>query len=196
MGEQSICKLPSVSWIFKKPTLEQAAGRGCSEEDEIASVCTASKVSNLPLSPACTGRALDQRAQIFPCSKVYLNLVLCLILSTNIYYLFWSYNIVSSYNEDNNCYFRGHPQTRLQFLYNKFSFMTPEQPNAHLYIYALPATLTPPRTISWVECTPAKQSSQMWDLKAVGTTAQRKVFLSICSCSMSFFSLWPSTPHQ
>lgn len=88
MGEQSICKLPSVSWIFKKPTLEHAAGRGCSEEDEMASVCTASKVSNLPLSPACTGRALDQRVQIFPCSKVYFNLLLCLKLSTDIYYYF------------------------------------------------------------------------------------------------------------
>lgn len=98
----------------------------------MASVCTASKVSNLPLSPACTGRALDQRVQIVPCSKVYFNLVLCPILSTDIDYLFWSYNNGSSYNGDNKCYFRGHPQTRLQSLYNKFSLMTPEQPNAHL----------------------------------------------------------------
>lgn len=77
MGEQSICKLPSASWIFKKPTLEHAAGRACSEEDEMDSVCTASKVSNLLLSSTCTGRALDQRVQIFPCSKVCFNLVLC-----------------------------------------------------------------------------------------------------------------------
>lgn len=51
-----------------------------------------SKVTNLLSPPACTGRSLDQRVQIFPYSKVYFNLVLCLILSTEIYNLFWSYN--------------------------------------------------------------------------------------------------------
>lgn len=51
-----------------------------------------SKVTNLLLPPARTGRSLDQRVHIFPYSKVYFNLVSCLILPTNVYNLFWSYN--------------------------------------------------------------------------------------------------------
>lgn len=51
------------------------------------------------------------------------------------------------------------------------------------------ATLTPPRTVSWAEHTPVKQSSQMWDLRAVGKSSlcsnSTKVFHSISNCSMS-----------
>lgn len=53
--------------------------------------------------------------------------------------------------------------------------MTPEQPNAHtsldLCTTRFWATLTPPRTISWVEHTAAEQSSQAWDLKAGGKSS-------------------------
>lgn len=105
----------------------------------------ASKVTNLLLSPACTGRSLDQRVQFSPMVS-FITIWFYSLYYPQMYTIYLGIRIVDPFTmriTGDRHYVRHHPQNSLEFLYNKRSFVTPVQPypkgafNAHRWLQVI-----------------------------------------------------------